>query len=262
MGRASLFKSITEDEVKEAISIIDGLFARKYANALLCHLETTPKTYYFLWEKLNYCTLSFLQEIANCVKDSSIVEDILVWNASQPLAFDNDYQPISVEVRLRRGPKKTIDDSGTCNDFDGSHANGLDADPRYLPRAVIDKKYFQEIADKTLRQSIISSINAIYVGDDPESYRLKIDTIQYLHDREMDIHCIMIKQPPTFRYNFLNALKDMYKLVLDEIRFEGLPDKKLGMMVGTCMILQFRGCQSGGVIRTSIRKRSRGSNPY
>lgn len=252
--RPSLFKSINEERIRRYMSIIDGLFARRYANAVLCHLETTDTEYAFLWEKLNYCTLSFLTQVKECLGDPSIINEILVWNACEPNVFETEYQPISVEVRILRKPvEKTY--TPPAVEHDDSDRNN-----HYLPRSIIDKKYFDTIKNKTLRQNIISAINAIYTGDDPSLYRVKFGIIKYHYDSSMDTHCVMIDRPPTFRYTFLKALKNTYTTFMSEIRFETIPDKERGML-GTCIILTFPGTESG-IVKTNKPRVRLAGKPY
>lgn len=254
----SLLQSIKEKHALANAAKIDEMISRNYGNSDVYHLETTTESYRLLWEKLSYCTLDFLGNIEKQLPHPEGLEDILVWNGSQPITLGNDFHPLSIEFRIlrilpsenqERVAKKTL-----------MYDKIIDKEGNYLPSATIDRAIFSDIKDKTLRSNIISVINAMYMGDEPELCRYKLDKIRYLQD-EMGSHCIMIENPPTLSYHFLCILKLRFGLVLSDIRFEKLPDKMRGMMVGTCVILSFFG-ELTGAVRLNKRRGHTAGIPY
>lgn len=257
----SLKDGIPESECLEVAGAIDRLIANDYGNSDMYPLEKTDDRYSFIWEKLSYCNLSFLESIAKQIPHKAMLDDILIWNTSHSILLGNEYQPICLEFRIsRKNHRHKPPDLREVrkNLFNTMASN----DEVYLPSALIDKSIFSGVKDKTIRTQIISTINVLYMGEDAESCRAKFGKIVY-HMDELGCHNVLIENPPTLSYSFLSMLKVRFSMALAEIRFEKLPDKLKGLMVGTCMILIFYG-EMNGIVRASKKRIGAGgsSNPY
>ncbi len=247
---------------------IDGIFGARYGNSDVCVIGETATADVLLYDRLRYCSYSFLSSVFESVdSDTQMIEDALVWNALQPVKFGDDYQPISVELRVRRENQQNAELPARRTDKVAMMKADEDV---YLPKATLSKQVLASIKDKTLRGNIVAAVHAVYVGNDPDSCRNKLGTVRYMHDERRAQHLIMIEDPPSMSYWFMDALVGRFPLSLKDICFERLSDKDAGLTKGTCMILKFAepGRNSlmegySGYVRAGGRRtRGQPTNPY